>query len=855
MNKPRHPLRDGAKGKAYPDLLSWDIMTDRFRRKTSHPARMGEEGSVSRIKLAIMGPFAAFVILLTLGVALAEYHGAKRETARTAAQIATAIERSFAATVATEAAGMQGIALTVLRDEGLKAAFLGRDRDRLYDSTRDLFAALKDANDITHFYFTDPERRNFLRVHQPERYDDVIGRATTLAAERTRSVSWGIELGPLGTLTLRMVVPWLEGDRLLGYVELGKEIERLFDGLRDRFDVHPLVFLAKHRLDRPGWESGMRMLGRPADWDEFDDTVLVIRNHIPPEVIRRFRKGFAESIQVDDRRFAWLRLNVPEAGGGSAADVGLVLDVTQRHRETARFGRTVAAVAILGSLVVLSLFWLVLGRIEATLARTQADLTEREARYHGMFEGCGAVQLLIDGTDGRIIEANSAAASFYGWTKENLAGMYLSEIDTASAEASAEEIRRIMGGEGVQVFFRHQLASGELRDVEMYSSPIVLGGKPLLYAIIHDITERRQAEAALQATTANLTLVLETAGEGIFGVDGEGRITFANAAAAEILGWPSMAEVQGMDCALAVGHLLDDRSACAAETCSIRATLGDGATRRVNDEYFMGPNGFLKPVEYVVSPIVMDGGIVGVVVVFHDITMRKQAEEALKRSNADLQQFAYVASHDLQAPLRTITSYLQLLEHRYKDKLDRDAHEFIDFTVGAAKNMTALIRDLLEFSRVDTKGKPLEPVAMDEVVQQALGNLRVVIADSEAKVTTGSFPAVRGDDIQLTRLIQNLIGNALKYRAPDRPPAIEVKAERDGDTWVFSVADNGIGIEPKYFDRIFQIFQRLHTAEEYEGTGIGLAVCKRIVERHGGSIWVESEPGRGSTFRFTLPAA
>lgn len=244
-----------------------------------------------------------------------------------------------------------------------------------------------------------------------------------------------------------------------------------------------------------------------------------------------------------------------------------------------------------------------------------------------------------------------------------------------------------------------------------------------------------------------------------------------------------------------------------------------------------------------------------------DITARKQADaklasmaDELSRSNAELEQFAYVASHDLQEPLRMIASYVQLLERRYGGKLDKDAHEYIDFAVDGAKRMQALITDLLEFSRVSRKGTPLIPVELDRIVAEALVNLSAAVEESQAVVDVASMPTVRGDAAQLVRLFQNLIGNAIKYRKPDTAPAIRVSAsKKSSGYWEISIQDNGIGINEAYFERIFIIFQRLHTRADYPGTGIGLALCKKIVERHGGQIGLRSIEGEGSTFIFTLP--
>jgi light-regulated signal transduction histidine kinase (bacteriophytochrome) len=224
----------------------------------------------------------------------------------------------------------------------------------------------------------------------------------------------------------------------------------------------------------------------------------------------------------------------------------------------------------------------------------------------------------------------------------------------------------------------------------------------------------------------------------------------------------------------------------------------------------------------------------------------------LKRSNEDLEQFAYVASHDLQEPLRMVTSYLQLLEQRHAAQLDPGAQEFVGFALDGAKRMQALILDLLAYSRVGTQAW-MEPVDCNQILDRALHNLKVVLDESAAEIVREPLPTLLGDPVLLTQLFQNLIGNAIKFRSA-QPPVIRVRAERKGNQWQLSIQDNGIGIAPQDFDRIFVIFQRLHRRDKYPGTGIGLALCKKIVERHGGRIWVESALNRGTTFHFTLPA-
>lgn len=247
-----------------------------------------------------------------------------------------------------------------------------------------------------------------------------------------------------------------------------------------------------------------------------------------------------------------------------------------------------------------------------------------------------------------------------------------------------------------------------------------------------------------------------------------------------------------------------------------------------------------------------------VAIVFSDITERKQADERimrvlndLKRSNNELEQFAYVASHDLQEPLRMVSSYTQLLAERYQDKLDEKANLFIHYAVDGAVRMQQLINDLLAFSRIGTKGKPLVAVDAHAVLGAVIQNLKMNIEEAKAIITNGCLPEVKADASQLVQLFQNLIGNALKFRG-ETFPLIHVAAKDEGTEWLFSIRDNGIGIDPQFSDKVFVIFQRLHTKEEYPGSGIGLAICKKIVDRHGGRIWFESEPGKGATFYFTI---
>jgi PAS domain S-box-containing protein len=364
-----------------------------------------------------------------------------------------------------------------------------------------------------------------------------------------------------------------------------------------------------------------------------------------------------------------------------------------------------------------------------------------------------------------------------------------------------------------------------------------------------DAERRRAEEAVRQARMYNRSL-LEASLDSLVAIGPDGTVTDVNAATEAITGFSREALV-GTDFA---DYFTDPEKARAG----YRQVFREGSVRDYALEVRRRDGG-VTPVLYNASVYRGESGkVTGVFAAARDITELKRAEDALNRqaeelarSNAELEKFAYVASHDLQEPLRMISGFSQLLVRRYQGTLGPEADEFIGYVVDGTNRMQRLINDLLAYSRVGTRGGKFEPTDVSVALERALQNLRVTIEESGALVSRDPLPTVTADGIQLAQLFQNLIGNAVKFRGEQRPK-VHVSARLDGGEWIFSVKDNGIGIDPKYFGRIFTIFQRLHGNTEYPGTGIGLAICKKIAERHGGRVWVESETGMGSTFFFSI---
>ncbi|ADZ10498.1 multi-sensor signal transduction histidine kinase [Methanobacterium lacus] len=542
------------------------------------------------------------------------------------------------------------------------------------------------------------------------------------------------------------------------------------------------------------------------------------------------------------------------------------------------------------------------GQIQGTEVFVR-DITERknaekalrvsEQRISDMIESISDYIYAID-SDWNFIFVNETAANDVGYESSELLGKNIwSAVDKVVGTELETNFREAMDKREIKLFDWETVYTDSYKEFTVYPSAegITVYGK--------DITKRKKAEKQLKIENERLETILETNPSAVIIVEADGNISYINQRAKDIYG----INITGMDLSTAIAKVK------AKKIDGSEYSVGDGPTGRAlkgqmvrNEEMILEqPDGTVIPILGSAAPIYnLENQIISAVVIFDDITQIKQEEwrkqkmlekeqqlteelsatneelqatteelktsnedlilaqnslmemvTKLKTSNKELEQFAYVASHDLQEPLRMVASFTQLLERRYKNHLDDDANDYIDFIVEGAQRMKDLIDDLLAFSRLNTEVHKFEPILVEVALDDVSFNLKSSIEENNATITYDPLPTINGDPSQIRQLFQNLISNAIKFHG-DTPPKIHVSAQELDDECIFGVTDNGIGINQNHQEQIFSIFKRLHTRKDYEGTGIGLAICKRIVERHGGKIWVESEEGNGSTFYFTI---
>jgi len=501
-----------------------------------------------------------------------------------------------------------------------------------------------------------------------------------------------------------------------------------------------------------------------------------------------------------------------------------------------------------------------INRMLGALEKSHAALRESEEHYSALV---GSLTDAVFKIKGRVIDwCNDRAEEIYGYRKDELVGMkpsILFPVDVNPPEFISEVSAAIKERGYFHGTAKVRRKDGSIIYIE-YSISKIPGREPMeLVSVARDVTERIQIENALRQSEERFRNVLDNSLDMIYSLNlWTGKYSYVSPSSEKLLGY-SPEEFLALNPEDLISLVHPDDAEKLEQNIINLITHGENSV--LSAEYrIKHKDSDYRWVSDNRSVVYGEGNMpIALVGSMRDIDERRQAQEKLKllmaeltRSNTELEQFAYVASHDLQEPLRMVASYTQLLARRYKGKLDEDADEFIGYAVDGATRMQQLINDLLAYSRVGTRGKPFESTDCEGILNKALINLRVAIDENNAVVTHDQLPTVMADPIQLTQLFQNLIGNAVKFHGANRPE-VHVGAQRNCSDWIFSVRDNGIGVDPNDHERIFLIFQRLHGRKEYPGTGIGLTICRKIVDRHKGRIWVESQSGQGATFHFTIP--
>jgi PAS domain S-box-containing protein len=495
------------------------------------------------------------------------------------------------------------------------------------------------------------------------------------------------------------------------------------------------------------------------------------------------------------------------------------------------------------------------GRISGAI-NTLVDITPRKSAESQEQQAEQLLGAIVDSSDDAIISKNldgiitswnKSAERLFGYTAEEIVGKRVTMLmppDRLNEEP--EIISRLKRGERVDHFETiRRKKDGTLLDISLTISPVrdaqgyIIGASK----IARDTTEIKKAAR----NSRLLGAIVDSSDDAIISKNLDGIITSWNKSAERLFGYTAE-EIIGKPVTILIPH---DRLNEEPEIIS-RLKRGERVDhfetiRRTKD-------GILLDISLTISPVRdAQGLIVGASKIARDITEKKRIEAEIRRANADLEQFAFSASHDLQEPLRNVKIYSDLLTRRYRDKFDGEALEFLGYLQTGATRMETLVKDLLAYTQISRFEPGQETTDANEVLALTKENLTNAIRESNASVTSDPLPSVQMHFSHLQQVLQNLIGNAIKYRSPERKPVIHITAERSGHEFIFGVRDNGIGIAPQYKETIFGIFKRLHTSNEYSGSGIGLAICQRVVEQYKGRIWVESEPGRGSTFRFTIP--
>lgn len=630
------------------------------------------------------------------------------------------------------------------------------------------------------------------------------------------------------------------------YLALGKEI--VSAELRAVLDAMPQIIVASDAFNHIVYlnAAALKYTGRAEGELVGHKWYEQVHPDDVGELIQRWRVGVAQDSSVafefrirgSAEQYRWFELSaspVPLPRGGKFwLAIATDIDSLKRHHD------------ILEEKVL---------ERTAELKRSNRDLAESKNLFES-FADNSPVMYLIKDSAGKYRYFNRYAAKFFGWTEADY-GKTPAELLTGKLgeEVMAHDRQVLNSGQPLDVI---EIGFTKGRDQSRFKCkkfPMEFNGETHVGVVGMDITEHVAMEHAMRDNQELLKLILDSLTDGVLVADCQGKWVLENQACHDMI--HAMAVSVGMEEWAEVFQCYhpDEKTLFTLDELPLYRAIRGLSSDDVEMLALNRGESTNRFIRLLISGRPLYDGqnkLVGGLIILRNITAQVETNNKLRSSNAELQRFAYVAAHDLQEPLRTVASYVDLLVRRYSGRLDENADKFISGALDGVHRMQHLVDDLLSLSRVESQARPFEPVDFGQTAALVLKNLSAAITEVGAEVDISDLPVVWGDASQLAQVLQNLLSNALKFRGKE-PPVVSISAGREGYLWRFAVKDNGIGIDPQFKDRIFEAFQRLHGQQEYPGTGIGLAICKKIIERHGGKIWLEAGPSQGSTFYFTLP--
>ncbi len=858
-------------------------------------ARSYAGGSARPVRRRLLAPLAIVLLLLIGGFAAAAFVMQEDSLRRSCVEELASSSRHWDARLSEQSKGLAALQDTLLANTRLPEALKARNRDRLQVECGEIFDHLRDTHDVTHFYFHRTDRVNLLRMHEPERHGDRIDRFTLREAEWTGETAWGIELGPLGTFTLRVVRPVFDGETLIGYLELGKEVESILDRVVGDHGLELAAVIRKDVLDRRQWEAGMSMLGRKADWDQLDDEVVIYSSlsRMPAECesfisARPGKRGEVGETQFHGKSWSFMRQPLVDASGAEVGALVLLRDASRTKAALRRLLLVSSAGASVLLAAVLGFVYVLLRQTDEGIRRQQARLTESEERLDL------AMAVANDGIwDWRLADSVLHMDSRYYTMAGYEPNEYPSKLDQWENRVHPDDIQQakkaigeyLAGGrEAYDVEFRFLRKGGDYMWIRSRGDIVARDGNgaPTRFVGTHsDITERKESEVALQRSETKFRTLYNSSSDAVMLLDQDGFFD-CNVATTRIFGFKDKAEF----CDSHPANLSPSKQPCggnslalANERIAVALAQGVGHFEWVHRRVDTGEP---FPADVLLNAMELDGRRILQAVV-RDTTERKLAEEEILRAYGELEQatvraaemaaeaeMANVAkseflanmSHEIRTPMNGIVGMADLL---LDTELDAEQRMFAQTVGTCGEQLLTLINDILDLSKIEASRLNLETIDFDlrAVVEEAVDILAVKAHEKCLALSSLVDPEVpcllRGDPGRLRQVLINLAGNAVKFtEAGEVAVSVTPEAETPSHATVrVAVRDTGIGIPANRVDHLFESFTQADasTTRKYGGTGLGLSIAKNLVELMGGVIGVDSQEGHGSTFWFTVKLA